>query len=167
MAARSASSRATKKRTPVQGSLRHQSGSAFRDRSRIFLPVEVTLRVDCGKKRQAGEKRHYFSWEELPRRSETDEKKPAPRANPVRIAQDWNPKLAIRFYDAILARDPIDEEAVRGIMRCHAALGDTNAVRRTYKALTTALRRELEDDAAEPLPETTRLREQLTPDNTC
>ncbi|MCC7365292.1 MAG: LysM peptidoglycan-binding domain-containing protein [Dehalococcoidia bacterium] len=70
-------------------------------------------------------------------------------------------KLAIRFYDAILARDPIDEEAVRGIMRSHAALGDTNAVRRTYKALSTALRRELEDDAAEPLPETTKLLESL------
>jgi len=86
VAARSASSRATKKRTPVQGSLRHQSGSAFRDRSRIFLPVEVTLRVDCGKKRRAGEKRHYFSWEELPPVSEN---KPRTTANPVRIAREW------------------------------------------------------------------------------
>ena len=74
-----------------------------------------------------------------------------------------DPKLAIRFYEAILARDPIDEEAVRGIMRCHATLGDTNAVRRAYKALTAALRRELEDDAAEPLPETTKLLEELRP----
>jgi DNA-binding SARP family transcriptional activator len=70
--------------------------------------------------------------------------------------------LAIRFYDAILARDSIDEEAARGIMRCHATLGDTNAVRRTYKALTAALRRELEDDAAEPLPETQGLHLRLT-----
>ena len=80
----------------------------------------------------------------------------------ARLAFDSrDPKLAIRFYDAILARDPIDEEAVRGIMRCHAALGDTNAVRRTYKALTTALRRELEDDGAEPLPETQKLVDEL------
>lgn len=80
----------------------------------------------------------------------------------ARLAFDGrDPKLAICFYDAIVARDPIDEEAVRGIMRCHATLGDTNAVRRTYKALTTALRRELEDDAAEPLPETTKLLESL------
>ena len=79
-----------------------------------------------------------------------------------RLAYDSrDPKLAVRFYDAILARDPIDEEAVRGIMRCHAALGDTNAVRRTYRALTTALRRELEDDGAEPLPETTALLHEL------
>ncbi|MBI2765456.1 MAG: hypothetical protein HYX53_06025 [Chloroflexi bacterium] len=62
------------------------SGSAFRDRSRIFLPVEVTLRVDCGKKRRAGEKRHYFPWQELPRTNET---KPATPANPVRIAREW------------------------------------------------------------------------------
>ncbi len=82
----------------------------------------------------------------------------------ARLAFDSrDPKLAICFYDAILARDPIDEEAVRSIMRCHAALGDTNAVRRTYKALTTALRRELEDDAAEPLPETTKLLDELCP----
>ena len=64
-------------------------GSAFRDRSRTFLPVEVTLRVDCGKKRRAGEKRHYFPWEELPRRSDSDECKPASRANPVRVAREW------------------------------------------------------------------------------
>lgn len=81
----------------------------------------------------------------------------------ARLAFDSrDPKLAIRFYDAILARDPIDEEAVRGIMRCHAALGDTNGVRRAYKSLTTALRRELEDDGAEPLPETTKLLEELS-----
>jgi len=80
----------------------------------------------------------------------------------ARLAFDSrDPKLAIRFYETILARDPIDEEAVRGIMRCHANLGDTNAVRRTYKALTAALRRELEDDAAEPLPETTKLLDEL------
>jgi two-component SAPR family response regulator len=81
----------------------------------------------------------------------------------ARLAFDSrDPKLAIRFYDAILARDPIDEEAARGIMRCHATLGDTNAVRRTYKALTAALRRDLEDDGAEPLPETQRLHLGLT-----
>ena len=65
-------------------------GSGLRDRSRTFLPVEVTLRVDCGKKRRAEEKRHYFSWEELPPRcSELGENVPAPRANPVRVAREW------------------------------------------------------------------------------
>ena len=66
-----------------------KSGSAFRDRSRTFLALEVTLRIDCGRKRRVGEKRHYFSWEELPRLSATDERGPAPRANPVRVAQGW------------------------------------------------------------------------------
>jgi hypothetical protein len=61
----------------------------FRDRSRTFLPIEVTLRVDCGKKRRTGEKRHYFWWEELPRRSDSDEIKRAPQANPVGLARDW------------------------------------------------------------------------------
>ena len=64
-------------------------GSAVRGRIQTFLPVEVTLRVDCGKKRQAGEKRHYFSWEEPPRGIETNEDAPAPRANPVRVAREW------------------------------------------------------------------------------
>lgn len=64
-------------------------GSAFRDRSRIFLPIEVTLRVDCGTKRRAGEKRHYFPWEELPQGNETDENATAQKANAVRVALDW------------------------------------------------------------------------------
>lgn len=78
----------------------------------------------------------------------------------ARLAFDSrDPKMAIRFLEAILGRDPIDEEAVRGLMRCYAVLGDTNSVRRCYKTLVGALRRELEDDGAEPLPETTKLLE--------
>lgn len=62
---------------------------------------------------------------------------------------------AMEFYKGILARDPIDEEAARGLMRCYAKLGDLNGVRKVYKVLCESLRRELEDDEAEPLPETT------------
>ena len=52
--------------------------------------MEVTLRVDCGKKRRAGAKRRYFSWEELPPRcGELSEDSPSQRANPVRIAREW------------------------------------------------------------------------------
>jgi len=47
-------------------------------------------------------------------------------------------------------------------MRCHAKLGDANSVRRVYKALRESLRRELEDEKAEPLPETTALFQELT-----
>lgn len=32
----------------------------------------------------------------------------------------------MELYRAILATDPIDEEAARGSMRCYARLGDVN-----------------------------------------
>ncbi|MDI6857198.1 MAG: LysM peptidoglycan-binding domain-containing protein [Dehalococcoidia bacterium] len=69
---------------------------------------------------------------------------------------------AAEFYKGILARDPIDEEAARGLMRCYAKLGDVNGVRKVYKVLCESLRRELEDDKAEPLPETTGLFRELS-----
>jgi len=47
-------------------------------------------------------------------------------------------------------------------MRCHAQRGDTNSVRRVYKTPREWLRRELEDEKAEPLPETTPLFQELT-----
>ncbi len=61
----------------------------------------------------------------------------------------------MELYRAILVSDPIDEEAARGLMRCYAKLGDVNGVRKVYKVLRESLRRELEDEKAEPLPETT------------
>lgn len=64
-------------------------------------------------------------------------------------------RKAMEFYHAILARDPIDEEAARGLMRCYEKLGDVNGVRKVYKVLRESLRRELEDEKAEPRPETT------------
>ena len=71
-------------------------------------------------------------------------------------------KRGMEIYRAILARDPIDEEAGRGVMRCYAKVGDLNGVRKVYKVLTESLRRELEDEKAEPLPETTALFQELT-----
>jgi two-component SAPR family response regulator len=71
-------------------------------------------------------------------------------------------KKAVEFYQAILDRDPIDEEAARALMACHARVSDTNAVRKVYKVLRESLRRELEDEKAEPLPETTVLVQELT-----
>jgi DNA-binding SARP family transcriptional activator len=73
-------------------------------------------------------------------------------------------RKAITFYEGVLARDAIDEGAGRGLMRCCAKLGDTNSVRRVYKTLRESLRRELEDEKAEPLPETTALLQELTAD---
>ena len=72
-----------------------------------------------------------------------------------------DPKLALRFYDAILQRDPIDEEAVREAMRCHAAMGDRNSGKRLYKRLVEDLREALDDERAEPMPETTEVLEEL------
>lgn len=71
-------------------------GSAFRDRSRIFLPVEVTLRVDCDKKRGAGEKRHYFSWEEPPPASKSNDSGKAQSVNPVQLAREWQASMDAR-----------------------------------------------------------------------
>jgi two-component SAPR family response regulator len=68
---------------------------------------------------------------------------------------------AMAFYSAILARDPINEEAARGLMRCYGKLGDVNGVRKVYRVLTESLRRELEDEKAEPLPETTAVLQEL------
>ncbi len=64
-------------------------------------------------------------------------------------------------YQGILACDPINEEAARGLMRCYAKLGDLNGVRKVYKVLCESLRRELEDEKAEPLPETTAVFREL------
>ncbi len=72
-----------------------------------------------------------------------------------------DPKLALSFYDAILQRDPIDEAAVREAMRCHAAMGDRNSVKRQFKRLVEELREALDDDQAEPMPETTRVLQEL------
>ncbi len=69
---------------------------------------------------------------------------------------------ATEFYKAILARDPIDEEAGRGLMRCYAKLGDLNGVRKVYKVLCESLQRELEDENAEPLPETAAVFHEVT-----
>lgn len=81
----------------------------------------------------------------------------------ARLAVDCRDvRKAMELYRAILARDPIDEEAARGLMRCYAKLGDVNGARKVYKVLTESLRRELEDEKAQPLPETTALLQEFT-----
>lgn len=72
-----------------------------------------------------------------------------------------DPKLALRFYAAILERDPIDEEAVREAMRCHAAIGDRNSAKRQFKRFVEELREALDDDQAEPMPETAKVLEEV------
>ncbi len=98
-----------------------------------------------------------FEWAEVYRR-DYQKRFVAAAHRAARLAFDRrDPKLALCFYDAVLRRDPIDEEAVREAMRCHAAMGDLNSAKRLYKRLVEDLRRALEDDEAEPMPDTTRV----------
>ncbi len=80
----------------------------------------------------------------------------------ARLAVDCRDvEKTMHLYRAILASDPIDEEAARGLMRCYSRLGDVKGARNVYKVLTESLRRELEDEKAQPLPETTALFHEL------
>lgn len=42
-------------------------------------------------------------------------------------------------------------------MKCFGQMGDTNQVSKVDNVLTEALRRELDDEKAEPMPETTAI----------
>ena len=64
---------------------------------------------------------------------------------------------AALLYRAVLEREPTDEAAARGLMRQLAAARDVTGVRKVFKALTEALRRELDDPGAVPGPETRAL----------
>lgn len=68
---------------------------------------------------------------------------------------------AISLYELVLLRDPLDEAAARELMRCHAGQGDINGARKVYKALVKAVRREFGEPAAEPMPETVLLMQEL------
>jgi two-component SAPR family response regulator len=70
-------------------------------------------------------------------------------------------KRAGGFYQLILDREPTDEEAARGLMSSLAAQSDRAGVREVYKALVEALRRELDEPTAQPLPETVALMREL------
>lgn len=72
------------------------------------------------------------------------------------------PARATTFYQAILEREPTDEDAARGLMRCFATLGDVNGARKAFKALSEALQRELDDRRAGPSAETRALLSELT-----
>ena len=68
----------------------------------------------------------------------------------------------MEFRQVILTSEPIDEEAARGLTRCCEKLGDANGARKVDEVLRESLRRELEDEKAEPLPETTALFQEFT-----
>ena len=61
------------------------------------------------------------------------------------------------LYRVVLAQEPTDEAAARGLMRHLAAARDANGVRKVFKVLTEALKRELDDPLAAPGQETREL----------
>jgi two-component SAPR family response regulator len=65
-----------------------------------------------------------------------------------------DPKLAVDFYNRILQQEPIDEEAVQGLLRCYSAVGDVTGAKVAYRRLVEALQETLDDDTVEPLPQT-------------
>jgi DNA-binding SARP family transcriptional activator len=58
----------------------------------------------------------------------------------------------------LIGRDGLDERACRGLMTCHARLGERSQVPQVYKRLEQVLQRELE---AKPEPATTQLYREL------
>lgn len=106
--------------------------------------------------------RDGYQWAE-PWRQEYRRRFAAASREAARLAGELRePEKAAALYEAILDRDPLDEEATRALMRCHAQRGDSGAVRRTYRSLEQALKLELEDDGAEPAPQTQLLLRELT-----
>ena len=62
--------------------------------------------------------------------------------------------MALEFRERIRQHDPIDEEAVRGALRCYGSLNDLTGTKVALRKLVEALRKILDDDTAQPLPQT-------------
>jgi len=58
----------------------------------------------------------------------------------------------------LVARDELDERAYRGLMTCHARLGERSQVQQLYQRMERLLQKELE---AKPAPETVQLYKRL------
>lgn len=61
-------------------------------------------------------------------------------------------------YQRVAAREPLHEDAYRGLMRCLAQVGERHAAMRAYDRLATLLRTDFE---AEPEPATTELNQRI------
>lgn len=54
----------------------------------------MVLKVDCNKKRGSSEKRHYFSWDNMPSAERPQRSEPTcPRPDPVRLAREWQASM--------------------------------------------------------------------------
>lgn len=98
-----------------------------------------------------------FEWAEAYRHDYAARFQTIARAAGAEALASGEIERARSLYQSALERDPSDEEAVRGLMRTYAAAGNPSGAHKAYRALIEALRRELDDDEAEPAPETTSL----------
>ena len=64
---------------------------------------------------------------------------------------------ASQLFERVLACDPTDEDAARGLMRLYLESGDQSGARKVYRALEEALRRAFEDESIKPAEETVAL----------
>lgn len=81
----------------LQGNKLILIGSAVRGRIRTFLRFEAVLNVNCNKKSEPGEKRHYFSWEELPLRDVPEcTQSTCGALNPLHLAREWQTSMEER-----------------------------------------------------------------------
>ena len=68
---------------------------------------------------------------------------------------------AATLHRAILEREPTEEDAARGLMRCLARSGDVVGARKAFRALAQALQEDLGDAGVRPSAETRALLRQL------
>ena len=96
----------------------------------------------------------FFSWLDSYRLDYRQRLIRAARRAAAIAARIGEPARAAAFHQAIFEREPSDEDAARGVMRCLARSGDLIGARKAYKTLSDALQRELEDPRAGPSAET-------------
>jgi len=75
-----------------------------------------------------------------------------------RHAEEGRNAKAADAYRRLLARDDLNEDATRALMRCYAKAGERAQALRLYQRFTEKLRKELD---AEPEKETQELIEQI------
>jgi len=76
----------------------------------------------------------------------------------ARLMKEERHEKGAETYRRVLARDPVHEEALQALMRCHVALGERPQALRLYRQFADRLRADLE---AEPRAETVRLFQRL------
>ncbi len=103
----------------------------------------------------------YFTWLEPYRMDYRRRLLDAARSAGAMAEGMGNAARAAAFHRAILEREPTDEDAARGLMRCLARCGDVAGARTAFEELSQALVEELDDPGVRPSPETRALLAEL------